>query len=249
MITVTKLFGMLLMPLGLVWLGLWGAMSWAFNRRMRGLGVYLLLLALGLALVGNPQVGHRLKARLEAGVPLQPEGSEPVEALFVLGGGSEVDAEGRPYLGEYGDRIVEAARLWRAGRAKWLVASGASSSAERGRRDLGAETRQLWLGLGIPGEAIRVIDQPCFVTRDEIQAYRRLQAREGWRRVGLLSSPWHLPRALAMAKREGVTFIPFPSHPRGRIPATQLWHFVPQQEGLQHTQQVCWEILGRWMGR
>jgi uncharacterized SAM-binding protein YcdF (DUF218 family) len=216
---------------------------------MRGLGAYLLLLALGLALIGNPQVGYRMKARLEASLPLTSEGEAPVEALFVLGGGSEVDVEGRPYLGEYGDRIVAAARLWHAGRVKRLVASGASNNSDRGRRDLGAETRQLWLGLGIPSEAIWVIDEPCFVTREEIQAYRRLQTKEGWTRVGLLSSPWHLPRALATAKREGLVVVPFPSHPRGHIPTAQLWHLVPQQDGVQNMQQVCWEVLGRWMGR
>jgi uncharacterized SAM-binding protein YcdF (DUF218 family) len=148
MIAITKLFGMLLMPLGLLWVGLLGATVWAFRRQMRGLGAYLLLLALGLALIGNPQVGYRMKARLEASLPLTSEGEAPVEALFVLGGGSEVDVEGRPYLGEYGDRIVAAARLWHAGRVKRLVASGASNNSDRGRRDLGAETRQLWLGLG-----------------------------------------------------------------------------------------------------
>lgn len=249
MVTITKLFGMLLMPLGLLWMGLLGAMVWALRRRMRGLGMYLLLLALGLTLIGNPQVGYRLKARLEASVPSTPEATAPMEALFVLGGGSEVDVEGRPYLGEFGDRIVEAARLWRAGRVQRLAASGASNNSDGGRRDLGAETRQLWLGLGIPSEAIWVIDKPCFVTREEIQAYRRLQAKEGWTCVGLLSSPWHLPRALATAKREGMVFTPFPSHPHGRIPTAQLWHVIPQEDGVHNTQMVCWEVLGRWMGR
>jgi len=249
MIALTKLLGMLFMPLGLIWLGLLGAVIWAFRRGSRGLGVFLLGLALAFTLAGNLQVGHALMARLEAPIPPFPPDSAPLEALFVLGGGSQVDDEGRPFLNESGDRIAEAARLWHAGRVQYLVASGVSRDARTGPRDLGAETRAIWRGLGIPSEAIQILDEPCTITRDEIRAYRRLQAKKGWRRVGLLSSAWHLPRALSLANREGLEVIPIPSDRRGRIPRMQLWHLIPQQEGFQNSQLAAWEWLGRWMGR
>jgi uncharacterized SAM-binding protein YcdF (DUF218 family) len=249
MIATTKLLGLLFMPLGLIWLGLLGATVWAFRRRARGLAAALAVLLLGFTLAGNLQVGHALMARLEASLLPNPPEPAGLDALFVLGGGSQVDDQGRPFLGESGDRIGEAARLWHAGRVKCLVASGASSDRPGARRNLGAETREIWRGLGIPGEAIRTIEEPCFITRDEIRAYRRLKAQEGWARVGLLSSAWHLPRALALARGEGLAVIPVPSDRRGRIPRWQLWHLVPQQEGFQNTQLACWEWLGRWMGR
>lgn len=249
MIALTKLFGMLLMPLGLVWLGLWGAALWAFRRRARGLGLALVGLALALAVAGNVQAGHALMARLESGIqPYSPEDA-PLEALFVLGGGSQVDDQGRPALGDSGDRIVEAARLWHAGRVRWLVASGASHGAGPGSRNLGEETRVLWKGLGIPESAIRVIEEPCIITREEVQAYRRLKAKEGWKRVGLLSSASHLPRAMALARREGLDAVPVASDRRSRVPKFQLWHLVPQSDGLSETQRACWEWLGRRMGR
>jgi uncharacterized SAM-binding protein YcdF (DUF218 family) len=249
MIAFTKLLGMLLMPIGLLWLGLLVASVWAFRRRLRGLGRFLALLFLGLALAGNLQVGHALVAHLEASIPPLSADAAPLDALFVLGGGSQVAELGPPFLGTSGDRIVEAARLWHAGRVQRLVASGISDDAKTGRRNLGLETRAIWLGLGIPLKAIRVVEEPCLITRDEIQAYTRLKATEGWLRVGLLSSAWHLPRALALAKRNHLEIIPVPSDRRGRIPRWQLWHIVPQQEGLQNTQLVCWEWLGRWVGR
>lgn len=249
MIALTKLFGMLLMPLGLIWLGLWGAAFWALRRRVRGLGFALMGLATGLTLAGNVQLGHILMARLESGVqPFSPEDA-PLEALFVLGGGSQADEQGRAALGDAGDRIVEAARLWHAGRVRWLVASGASNGTGPGTRNLGEETRTLWKGLGIPEGAIRVIEEPCIITRDEVQAYTRLKAREGWQRVGLLSSASHLPRAMALARRTGLNAVPVASDRRGRVPRWQLWHLVPQQEGLRNTQGACWEWLGRRMGR
>ncbi|WLT31151.1 YdcF family protein [Geothrix sp. PMB-07] len=249
MLAFTKLVGMLLMPLGLIWLGLWGSAYWAFRRRVRGLGFALMGLAVGLALVGNVQLGHRLMGRLEAEVQPFSSKDAPLEALFVLGGGSAVDEQGRPALGDSGDRIVEAARLWHAGRVRWLVASGASQGTGPGSRNLGEETRTLWKDLGIPESAIRVIEEPCVITRDEVQAYTRLKAREGWQRVGLLSSAWHLPRAMALARRTGLEAVPVASDRRGRVPRWELWHLVPQQEGLHNTQGFCWEWLGRSMGR
>jgi uncharacterized SAM-binding protein YcdF (DUF218 family) len=249
MLSCSKLIGMLCMPLGLLWLGLLLALFWAFRRRMRGLGGFLALLFLGFSLAGNPQVGAVLMNRLESTIPALPESTAPLEALFVLGGGSQVDERGRPFLGVSGDRIIEAARLWHAGKARYLVASGTSDDARAGRRNLGAETHAIWESLGIPSAAIREIKEPCFITRDEIQAYGRLKTKEGWHRVGLLSSAWHLPRAMALAKRADLEVLPIPSDERGRIPRFQLWHIVPQEEGFQKTQLACWEMLGRLVGR
>lgn len=249
MLAFTKLLGMLLMPIGLLWLGLLVAMGWAFKRRQRGLGGFLVLLCAGFTLAGNTRVGHVLMARLEASLPSLPEHAAPLEALFVLGGGTEVDAQGRPFLAESGDRVMEAARLWHAGRVKRLVASGASMDAKAERRNLGEETRTIWLGLDIPPEAIRVIEEPCFNTRAEIQAYGRMKAKEGLHRVGLLSSAWHLPRAQALAQREGLEVQLIPSDRRGRIPPFRLWDLVPGHDGFQNTHRACWEMLGRLMGR
>jgi uncharacterized SAM-binding protein YcdF (DUF218 family) len=249
MLALTKLLGMLCMPLGLLWLGLALAATWAFRKRLRGLGAFLVLLFLGFTLAGNVQVGAWFMGRLESEVPPLSESSAPFDALFVLGGGSQIDDQGHPLLSTGGDRIIEAARLWQAGRATCLVASGASDDALADRRNLGAETRAIWVSLGIPGTAIRVLAEPCFITRQEIQAYGRLKTREGWRRVGLVSSAWHLPRAMALARREGLAVVPVPSDRRGRMPRFQLWHLVPQADGFQNTQLACWEHLGRLAGR
>jgi uncharacterized SAM-binding protein YcdF (DUF218 family) len=249
MLALSKLIGMLFMPTGLLWLGLVVAMLWAFRRRMLGLGCFLAFLFLGFSLAGNPQVGASLMGRLESTIPSLPEKAAPFDAVFVLGGGSQVNERGRPFLGVSGDRIIEAARLWHAGKARCLVASGASDDARAGRRNLGAETREIWESLGVPRAAIREIEEPCFITRDEIQAYAHLKTKEGWHRVGLLSSAWHLPRALALARRAGLEVVPIPSDERGRVPRFQLWHIVPQEEGFQKTQLACWEMLGRLVGR
>lgn len=249
MLALSKFIGMLCMPAGLLWLGLGLAALWAFRRGLRFLGGFLVLLFVGLGLAGNPQVGAWMMGRLEATIPALPQEGAPLDALFVLGGGSDVDEQGRPKLGPCGDRIAEAARLWQAGRTRRLVASGMSDNDPKGRRDLAADTRDIWMGLGIPASAILCLKEPCFITRDEIRAYQRLKLQEGWQRVGLLSSAWHLPRAMALARQAGLEVVPVPSDRQGRIPRFQMWHLVPQQEGFVKTQLACWEMLGRRVGR
>ncbi len=247
MFALAKFLGMLAMPTGLLWLGLLGATAWAW-RRQRGLGRFLAALTVLFTLAGNLQLGHALMGRLERQVPPFPDRDAPLEALFVLGGGTELDTAGAPLLGPSGDRVARAAQLWHSGRVRRLVASGAGSGGAH-PRNLGAETRALWLGLGVPATAISMIEEPCLNTRQEIRAYGRLRRKEGWQRVGLLSSAWHLPRALALAQREGLAMVPVPADQQGRIPPWQLWHLVPQEEGFRQTQFACWEWLGRALGR
>ena len=245
-----KTFALLLMPAGLAWLALLGAMLFCFHRRHRGLGAFLLATFLLYGLAGNLHVGATLMARLEGEItPVEPTRAGPFDAVCVLGGGTEEDPYGQPELARAGDRVLLAARLWHAGRTPLLVASGMGRDGRRGLRDAGVETRVLWRGLGIPESAILVVQEPCWVTRDEIAAYCRLQERHGWRRLGLVSSAAHLPRALALARKAGLTVTPLGADWRGRPRAFQLQDLVPQAEGFMDVQRACWEILGRWAGR
>jgi uncharacterized SAM-binding protein YcdF (DUF218 family) len=245
-----KTLGFLLMPAGLVWLALLTAALVCFRRRQRSLGVCLLATFLIYGLAGNPQVGAALMARLEAEVPpVDLATAGPFDAVCVLGGGTEEDPFGQPELGRGGDRILLAARLWHGGRTPLLVASGWGRDSRRGPRDAGVETRRLWRDLGIPEGAILAVSEPCWITREEIAAYRRLQERHGWKHLGLVSSASHLPRALALARKAGLVVTPLGSDWRGRPRPFQLQDLVPQADGFMDVQRACWEYLGRWVGR
>ncbi|BDU76100.1 YdcF family protein [Mesoterricola sediminis] len=244
-----KLLGTLAMPAGLVWLALLGLTVWLARRRqfLPFAGALAIWAAYGLA--GNPYVGAALIARLERRVPPLPDQAPPFDAVFVLGGGTEVDPAGAPILGSAGDRVVQAARLWHAGRARTLVASGWFRDTVGGPRDGGQDTRALWRSLGVPEAAIVVVDEPCWITQDEIRAYARLKAAHGWKRTALLSSAWHLPRALVLAGKAGLDVTPVGADWRGRDRAFRLDGLVPQDRGFMLIHRAAWEALGRAMGR
>jgi len=245
-----KALALLIMPAGLVWLLILAAAWVCLRRRRRGAGALALGLAALYACAGNVYLGVALMGSLERRIPpVRLEALEPFDAVCVLGGGSEQDPSGAPELGSSGDRLFLAARLWHAGKARLLVTSGASRNGIAGFRDAGQETRALWLAVGVPDRAILPVPEPCWITRDEIRAYAGLQARYGWKRMALLSSASHLPRAMALAARAGLDFTPLGADRVGRHYPFQLQLLVPQGGGFEITQRACWEYVGRWLNR
>ncbi len=250
LLSLQKTLALLVMPVGLLWLLLLGACLLCFRRRQRAPALLLLGITVLYAAAGNIHLGAALMARLEATVPaVELATVPPFDAVCVLGGGSGEDGLGRPQLNLSGDRIFLAARLWHGGKAKVLVASGFTRDSLRGIRNGGEESRALWRSLGIPDSAILVVTEPCWITRDEIAAYRKLQVRFGWQRLALVSSAAHLPRALVLAGKAGLAVTPLGSDWRGRPHTFQLHYLIPQAEGFLDVHRASWEYLGRWVGR
>lgn len=250
LLTLQKTLALLLLPAGLLWVLLLVASGLCFRKRRWTPASLLLGFAFLYAAAGNQYVGAALLGRLEVAVPpVELATVEPFDAVFVLGGGSSEDPQGRPQLSFAGDRILMAARLWHAGKAGLLVASGAGRDGLRGHRDCGEETRSLWRAMGVPDQAIRVVEEPCLITRDEIAAYTRLQARYGWKRMALVSSASHLPRALVLADKAGLRVTPVGANWASQPHAFDLRFLVPQAEGFMAVHLACWEVLGRWVGR
>jgi len=250
LLTLQKTAGFLLMPAGLLWLGLLAAAALQWRRYGPWRAVFPCLLVLGYTLAGNIHIGHALMRALERQVPnshLPP--AEAFDAAFVFGGSTELDPFNRPELACSGDRVIAAARLYHAGMAKKLVASGVSSDSPSGPRNLAEETRQLWLSLGVPDAAILVVPEPCWVTRDEVRAFKRLSAAQSWEKVALVSSAWHLPRIVKLAKKEGLAGAPYGSDWRGREHVFQLQDCVPQGAGFWRVNLAAWELVGALTGR
>jgi len=247
---LAKTVGALAMPAGLLWVFTLGVAYLLLRRRQWFAGILVLGVWILYGAAGNFYVGSALMAGLERAIPLvETGGLEPFDAVCVLGGGTELDPAGRPILGEAGDRIVTAARLWHAGRAQVLVASGTGLDVMAGARDLGQETRAIWLALGVPGGAIVTVPEACLNTREEIAAYRKLQDVRHWKRLALVSSASHLPRALRLAEKAGLVFTPVGADWHGRRHPFQPQRLVPTGEGFHLVARASWEYLGRRLGK
>jgi uncharacterized SAM-binding protein YcdF (DUF218 family) len=103
--------------------------------------------------------------------------------------------------------------------------------------------------MGIPEGAIVQVREPLRTTSDEIARYKALVEERGWKRVGLVSSAWHLPRALALCREQGLEVVPIPANHRGRPAWPSPAYLVPQFDGFLDVQFACKEYLGRLVGR
>lgn len=240
-----KVVGLLILPAGLVWLGLMAITCMpGLCRRAR---LFAALVLLFYTISGNAWVGGWLLSKLETPYSTVAPPAEPFDAICVLGGGSSVTPDGRAQLGPAGDRLMVPARLFLKGHSRHLVTSGLSVTDIGGKRSLADDTAEVWLDLGIPETAITKRSEPRN-TSEEILVYRELIAKNGWKRVGICSSAWHLRRVMNLCEKEGVEMIPVPADfLSSELPWTPLYA-VPQARGFQNVQKALWEYLGAFAG-
>ncbi len=244
---VQKGVGHLLQPVGVLWMALGAAAGIAWWRQQR-LGAALLAstwLVLGLA--GNAWVAQSALARLERGmVEVDPATASTYDVVWVLGGGTCDSPAGLPQLSGAGERVMLPARLFHAGKTPLLATSGSIKVGAMHRLgDHTAQTAAMWVGLGIPVDAIIQVPEPKN-TKEEIAALALMRAERGWTRVGLVSSAWHLPRALLHARQNGLTVLPIPagfdSEP---APGPSGVWVIPNARALGQLSTAWWEVLGR----
>lgn len=245
-----KALALLLMPAGLAWLLLIALTVAAWRSAPRALAWLASATLLLFTVAGNTWIGNALIGSLEQRIPpLDLEHQQPFDAVCVLGGGTEFsDADG-PALASAGDRIAVAARLWHAGKAKVLVVSGSSIGTMERERDLTEESTVLLRGLGVDPRAIMPAPPGAVNTAQEIAAYRAMAGEHGWTRIGLVSSAWHLPRALRLCRSIDFAVVPLGADRRGRFRSWSLYWLIPQHHGFDRVQHACWEYLGMLAGR
>ncbi|MGE5152076.1 MAG: YdcF family protein, partial [Rhodospirillaceae bacterium] len=113
-----------------------------------------------------------------------------------------------------------AARLWKRGVAPRIIVSGGAFLAQNGGPPTPeADAMRVFLiDLGVPADAITDEGQAL----NTIENIRNVRAIIGTGRVALVTSAYHMPRALQLAKRAGLNAGAFPTDyqamPEARLP-------------------------------
>ena len=155
---LTKLATQLVYPLTIaIALGLGGLFALARGRTRRAgalFGIAVALLWIGSMPALSFVLGESLQSRYP---PVPAEEASHAAAIVLLGGGLSPAAPPRNWmdLGEAADRIVHAARLYRAGKAPLIVASDGNSPPGAAQTPAAA-TADLLVEWGIPRDAILV---------------------------------------------------------------------------------------------
>jgi uncharacterized SAM-binding protein YcdF (DUF218 family) len=129
---------------------------------------------------------------------------QQADAIVVFGGGV---GESGQAGGSYQERVKQAVDLYRAGFAPSVVFSSGFVYAFREAEVM----RALAVAQGVPASAI-VLETQASSTRENVMFSRDIADRRGWRRVLLVSSPYHMRRALLTwrALAPGIAAVPTP---------------------------------------
>ena len=236
----------LAMPCGLIWLGLIALTFLSWRRKQRAIWISLAVFLGIYTLAGNSEFGKVLMARLEQSyVEIDPFEQGPYDAVFVLGGGISVAVNDVSQLDLAGDRVGLAARLYHTGRTQQLVALGSIT----GTGDLAEETSQIWGQWAVPEDAIGQAHGRN--TREEMAAIRQMVSEHPeWKRLGLITSAWHMRRAMRLAKKNELTLEPLPANFRGTPIEWTPWALIiPCSYGFQNSQLACKEFLAGLVGK
>ena len=202
----------LLEPIGLLWLALIVLAALLWRKRLRAFALANAALAVFIYLIGATDLPDALLRSLESPYIGVKFDTLPVcDAVVMLGGGLDPSRHevGGLHLTIAGDRIVAALEMIRLGKAPVLVCGGSGvkvDGVEKGEADL---FKQALTDRRVPVPEIISLGH-CEDTRDEAARTRVLAQQRGWRRVLLVTSATHLPRATATFRALGVEAVPVP---------------------------------------
>lgn len=198
------------LPIGLGLITLGTVLFW-FHRRACAT-VLIAIGAGGLYLLATPAISGLLMGSLERGFEPAPADEYPqVDAIVVLGGGitPAVPPQQSANLLDAADRIRTGAHLYRAGRAPTVITTGARPYPDPGPSAAEAAS-ELLQEFGVPANAIVAPGQST-TTREDALTVSALVQRRGIGEVLLVTSAFHMPRALATFEAVGIQARPAPT--------------------------------------
>ncbi len=216
--------------------GIW----WSGRRQMGGFLAGLMVL---WSLMEWLQVPARLLAGREAAFVKVSSEIEDVDAVVMLGGvlyPSPMALSGADYLSSV-DRLHCAVILARRLEVP-LVMGGGVAGNRTSLREPDYE-RRLLTELGVDVVTMDLGD--VVNTRDEVDAAKRMAESQGWEKVALVTSAWHLRRAMKLCENVGLSAVPRGCDYRGH----SEWHeddrkWVPSSDSAQSVR--LW--LSEWVG-
>ena len=253
MLLLTKILSQIAYPLlaSLVLAAGAGILLWRGRRRF---GALLLSIALGwLWLWSTPAFSDWVRATLEQRYPLTPLEQLPAaDAIVVLGGLVEAAAPPErldPNLGAAADRIWHAARLYRAGKAPWVLVSGGNLPWSGIQQPESSVMAELLQELGVPATAI--LQEPgSRTTRENRDRSLPILQANGIHSILLVTSALHMPRALALFRATDLEVIPAPTDFEIHAPNNaHPLRWLPDAQALADGSRAFKEYLGWWMDR
>jgi len=216
----------------------------ALRRRWPKLGRGLQVAAIvWLWLASTPCFGGLLLHTLQGYPALPPRGPLPhADAIVVLSAGADrIGAEyGEAVIGPWTlQRLRYGAALQRRTGLPMLVSGGLPAIYTKSLAEMMRRTAEDELGVDVRWTEDRSAD-----TRENARYSAELLQRSGVQTVLLVTSAWHMPRAVDSFEQAGLRVVPAPTAFRGELVASWT-SFVPHWNGMRDTCLAMHEWGGR----
>lgn len=246
---LNKIIGFLISPIGIAIVGLVIAIVCAWLKRVRLarwiVGVTVVWLWVWMTPFMTRFVGASLEQEfLICGRVPAVESFPEADAIVVLGGsmGSDTNLSGYAEMWTSADRVWQAARLWKAGKAPKIIATG-------------DEARESTLGLlkdfGVDEKCVEFLDarnteEEARVVGEVVFNAEKQRGREAESKILLVTSAWHMKRARMMFEKyaKGVEVVCAPADFEMSMAARKGWSVLPDAYSL-HLNSVA---VHEWVG-
>lgn len=250
---LSKLLPLFVYPLGLS-LGLFVLSLFWLKRRPRRARIAIIsgivILWLGsITLVRDPLILNLEQQNLP------PSELPTADVIVVLGGATRSPIPPQPWIdiGEAGDRLTHAARLYQQNKAPKILVSGGRIGFVGATSSEAYDMAQLLQFMGIPGQDI--LQEPnSYNTRQNALYSKALLEEEGLDpetlSILLVTSAMHMPRALRVFRKLGMEVTPAPTdfaivNNDGPIDSgARLVSLIPEADNLRLTSRALKEYLG-----
>ncbi len=243
---LSKLLWLLTAPVNVITLALSiGGLLLLRGRSTRGRG-FVLAAGLGLLICGVMPSGTLLLRVLENRFPSAALGDEAPTGIIVLGGAVDQvigAARGQVAITNAATRITEAVVLARRYPGARIVYSGGSNALVAEIGSEAADAKRLWVSMGVDPSRITLEDRSRNTVENAEFSRDLLQPKTGQRWL-LVTSAYHMPRAMGLFRAAGFPVEPVPVDYR----TTDTWRdFEPNRDvgvGLARFDMVTREWIG-----
>ncbi|MBI3876584.1 MAG: YdcF family protein [Verrucomicrobia bacterium] len=244
-------FKPLVHPAGLIWLLCVVAAIVLLLRKRRLAALCLGLVALLMSLLGGRAAVYLVGWLEQPYVRATLDDVPQADAIVLLGGGYELtknDVLGLN-LNEGGDRVLMAIELSRLKKAPALVIGGGRAKID-GREITESEAlAKLLTNWGMTNATLRPLDWSRN-TREEALKTAALAQENGWKKILLVTSGYHMRRAEAVFSTTGLEVVPVAcDFQRTGTPYESWFRPFPIRNGFQLMEIYLHEKFGWWIYR
>ena len=246
---LSRYFSLLISPLGFsLALLAFALIQFALKRNKLGI-IFVVSVFLWLWIWSTPLASYLLQYEMESTYPpLSIDAVPNADATVVLGGAVRPPSVGFPYanLAPAADRVWHAARLYRAGKARWVVLSGGADLSLAQESEAKAMAGFIE-DLGVPSSAL-ILEEQSRTTSQNASMTAKLLKDRNVHHILLVTSALHMERAKRLFEKQGLQVEAIATDHEATVMPVGALAYLPDAEALSNSAIAMKELAGRVAG-